>query len=354
MEPTKEFDRVKLYQGDNIEVMKQLPDQIVNCCVTSPPYYAQRSYSICTCALKSKTPDENCTICGGTGTVIGMETEIGNEQTPEEYIQNLVNVFREVHRLLKDDGTLWVNIGDSYYNYRPGKGQSQTTQSLDSDNGSTMEICNRRGNKLAGLKEKDLIGIPWMLAFALRNDGWYLRQEIIWSKNSCLPESVVDRCTKSHEHIFLLAKSKNYYFDYESIMTPAKDIWKPKDRTKYKYQNDGTGLQPHSGFHKVYEKARKRSVWHVTHKPYHGDHYATYCPELIEPCVLAGCPVDGTVLDPFSGTATTGEVAIKQNKNYMGIELNKNYIEQSITRLNTAEGDLSLDARFYNLFGGTE
>jgi len=347
-----EFDRVKLYQGDCIEVMQSLPEQSVNCCVTSPPYYGLRKYSICTCSLKGTTPDATCSVCNGTGKVIGMETEIGNEQTPEEYIEQLVKVFSEVHRLLRDDGTLWINIGDSYYNYRPGKGQSQVKQSVASNEGSVVESCNRRGNKLVGLKEKDLIGIPWMLAFALRNDGWYLRQDIIWNKSTNMPESVTSRCTKSHEYIFLLAKSKNYYFDYESIMTPAKGIWKVKDRTKDKYHNEGTGLNPHAGFNKVYETARKRSVWTVAHKPYHGDHYATYCPELIEPCVLAGCPIDGTVIDPFSGTSTTGEVAIKQNKNYIGIDINSNYIDQSITRLNKAEGRLSLDARFHNLFGG--
>ena len=283
--------------GDCRETLKQF-DEKARCCVTSPPYYGLRDYG-------------------------GEDNQIGQEQSPEEYIQEMVNVFRLVRDNLTDDGTLWLNIGDSYYNYRPGKGglPQQTVSNTKQD---LPDQCNRRANKLEGLKEKDLIGIPWMLAFALRADGWYLRQDIIWSKGNPMPESVRDRCTKSHEYIFLLSKNKNYYYDNESIKVPARD-WGTRDRTNGKYHNEGTGLQPHSGLTKSYSKANKSSVWSINKKPYKGAHFATYPEELIKPCILAGSEKDDIVLDPFMGSGTTAAVARSLGRYYIGCELHEEY-----------------------------
>ena len=285
--------------GDCKETLKQFPRNSAQMCVTSPPYYGLRDY--------------------------GGETEqIGQEDTPEQFVDNLVSVFREVRDVLKDDGTLWVNIGDSYYNYRPGTGGlpkqtvSRTSQDLPTQ-------CNRRANKLDGLKEKDLIGIPWMLAFALRADGWYLRQDIIWHKPNPMPESVKDRCTKSHEYIFLLSKQRNYYYDNEAIKEPVKQDWGKRDRTSGKYHNPGTGLQPHSGLTKSYERKNKRDVWSVTNKPYKGAHFACFPPDLIEPCILAGSKKGDIILDPFMGSGTTASVALTHDRHYYGCELHEDY-----------------------------
>ena len=252
--------------GDCRETLKQF-DELARMCVTSPPYYGLRDYG-------------------------GENSQIGLEQTPEEYIQEMVNVFRLVRDNLTDDGTLWLNIGDSYYNYRPGKGQSYPKQSVSRTRQDLPTNSNKRGNKLEGLKEKDLIGIPWMLAFALRADGWYLRQDIIWSKGNPMPESVRDRCTKSHEYIFLLSKSQNYYFDVDTIKEQSR---------------------------------RKRSVWNVNIKPNKQAHFATYPEELIEPCILAGSEENDIVLDPFMGSGTTAAVARRLDRYYIGCELHEDY-----------------------------
>ena len=262
--------------GDCRSTLKQFADAGIKAqmCVTSPPYYGLRDYG-------------------------NEDDQIGLEESPEEFITQLVEVFRGVRDCLTDDGTLWVNIGDSYYNYRSGKGQALPKQSVASNNQDLPQIRNpRRGNKLVGLKDKDLIGIPWMLAFALRADGWYLRQDIIWSKPNPMPESMKDRCTKSHEYIFLLSKNKNYYFDVESIKEPTVD-----------------GMQ----------LKRKRSVWDVTTKPYKGAHFAVYPPELIEPCILAGSKEGDIVLDPFMGSGTTAAVAKYNKRKYIGCELHQDY-----------------------------
>ena len=293
--------------GDCKQNLSTFLPKTARMCVTSPPYYGLRDYG-------------------------GEEKQIGQENTPEEYIQNLVEVFREVREVLTDDGTLWVNIGDSYYNYRPGKGQKLSKQTVASNDQDLPENCPRRGNKLEGLKEKDLIGIPWMLAFALRADGWYLRQDIIWHKPNPMPESVRDRCTKSHEYIFLLSKSKKYYYDNESIKEPAKD-WGTRDRSKGKYHNEGTGLTPHSGLNKSYPTKNKRSVWSVTNKPYRGAHFATYPPDLIEPCIKAGSQEGDIILDPFMGSGTTAMVAKKLGRHYMGCELHEDYGNLIIDRV---------------------
>ena len=285
-------------------------------CVTSPPYYGLRNYG-----------DE--------------ENQIGQEQSPEEYIETMVDVFRKVYDVLADDGTLWLNIGDSYYNYRPGKGQALNKQSVSNTKQDLPDECPRRGNKLEGLKEKDLIGIPWMLAFALRADGWYLRQDIIWHKPNPMPESVKDRCTKSHEYIFLLSKSKKYYYDNEAIKEPAKD-WGTRDRTNGKYHNTGTGLQPHSGLSKSYPMKNKRSVWSVTNKPYKGAHFACYPPDLIEPCILAGSEKGDIILDPFMGSGTTAMVAKKNSRAYIGCELHEEYASLQTDRISTIPNKLPL------------
>ena len=285
--------------GDCRETLKQFPRGSAQMCVTSPPYYGLRDYG-------------------------GETDQIGQEDTPEQFVDNLVSVFREVRDVLKDDGTLWVNIGDSYYNYRPGTGGlpkqtvSKTSQDLPTQ-------CNRRANKLDGLKEKDLIGIPWMLAFALRADGWYLRQDIIWHKPNPMPESVKDRCTKSHEYIFLLSKQRKYYYDNEAIKEPVKQDWGKRDRTTGKYHNPGTGLQPHSGLTKSYERKNKRDVWSVTNKPYKGAHFACFPPDLIEPCILAGSKKGDIILDPFMGSGTTASVALTHDRHYYGCELHEDY-----------------------------
>jgi len=287
--------------GDCRETMKKWKEQGIKAqtCVTSPPYYGLRDY--------------------------GHDGQIGLEETPEEYIKAMVEVFRCVHDVLEDDGTLWLNIGDSYYNYRPGKGQALVQQTVASNDQDLPQVCARRGNKLDGLKEKDLIGIPWMLAFALRADGWYLRQDIIWHKPNPMPESVQDRCTKSHEYIFLMSKSQKYYYDHESIKDPVKQDWGTRDRSDGKYHNEGSGLQPHSGLEKSYEMANKRSVWAVNTKPYAGAHFAVFPQELIEPCIMAGAPIGGIVLDPFMGSGTTAQVAQHLGRQYLGCELNPEY-----------------------------
>ena len=211
--------------------------------------------------------------------------------------------------------------------------RSKTNQDLPS-------FSPARGNKLQGLKSKDLIGVPWMLAFALRKDGWYLRQDIIWHKPNPMPESVKDRCTKSHEYIFLLSKSKNYYYDNEAIKEPAKD-WGTRDRTNGKYHNKGTGLQPHTGLSKSYPTKNKRSVWTVTSKPYREAHFATYPPDLIEPCIKAGSQKGDIILDPFMGSGTTAMVAKQLDRHFIGCELHDSYKTLIDGRLpNTALSDL--------------
>ena len=282
--------------GDCRDTLKQF-DEKARMCVTSPPYYGLRDYG-------------------------GEESQIGQEQSPEEFIDELVKVFREVRNVLTDDGTCWVNLGDSYYNYR--KDGCIPKQTFASNRQDLPETTPRRSNKLKGLKEKDLIGIPWMFAFAMRADGWHLRQDIIWHKPNPMPESVRDRCTKAHEYIFLFSKQKNYFYDNEAIKEPAKD-WGTRDRTNGKYHNEGTGLQPHSGLTKSYEKKNKRSVWTVTKKPYKGAHFATYPPDLIEPCILAGSEVGDIVLDPFMGSGTTAAVAKSLGRDYIGCELHEDY-----------------------------
>ena len=301
--------------GDCLAALLTMPDRSINCCITSPPYYGLRDY--------------------------GVDGQIGLEESPDAYVARLVEVFREVRRVLTDDGTLWLNIGDSY-SRDPRKGGSGPNGKHDviPDYGNARRIMSeKRGSSDGGvgradrapvrvggegLKPKDLIGIPWLLAFALRADGWYLRQDIIWNKPNPMPESVGDRCTKAHEYIFLLSKSERYFFDSEAMKEPA-DPANHRDSRGIRRTPDGQA--DHKGFAngRHYETRNKRDVWTVTPKPYKGAHFAVYPPELIEPCILAGCPEGGTVLDPFGGSGTTGGVALKHGRNAVLCELNGEY-----------------------------
>lgn len=297
--------------GDAVKKLQELPDRSVNCCVTSPPYYKLRDY--------------------------GMPGQIGWEKIPEEYIEKLVLVFREIRRVLTDEGTLWIVIGDSYNGsgknrISGGKAYSGSGKYKQGTNKGSI-IGNIYKTDVDYLKPKDLIGIPWMLAFALRADGWYLRKDNIWSKPNPMPESVKDRCTTSHEYIFMFSKSRKYYYDYESIMEEAKYDGRKDTRMKgsHKYSQNGvTGLTPQTFAARGHERwvmkdgrymKNKRSVWTVATKPYKDAHYAVYPPELVRDCILAGCPVDGIVIDPFFGSGTTGEVCAENNRNWIGIDL---------------------------------
>lgn len=347
----------KIYHGDSLEILKSLPSDSVDCCITSPPYYALRDY--------------------------GIEGQIGLEETPEEYIEKLVSVFHEVKRVLVGEGTLWLNIGDSYW----GSGSRgfdftnkfSAASKVQQGSKETHDLHNipKLTGEVNGYKTKDLIGIPWMLAFALRADGWYLRQDIIWAKKNCMPESVRDRCVKSHEYIFLMSKNPKYYFDYKAIQTPASDV--SKKRAQYGLKtNQPEGMVEHfdtekmgdkfvpdmanardvwdegryknlqydgqrnhtmherraEGFKDIeYTMANKRDVWRVSCSSYKEAHFATFPEELIRPCIKAGCPKGGIVLDPFFGSGTTGAVAIQEGCNYIGIELNGDYIKLAEDRL---------------------
>ena len=315
----------KIEFGDCRETMRRWKEQGIKAqtCVTSPPYYGLRDY--------------------------GHKGQIGLEETPEDYIKAMVEVFRCVWDVLEDDGTLWLNIGDSYYNYQPGKGQALVKQTVANNNQDLPQTCARRGNKLDGLKEKDLIGIPWMMAFALRADGWYLRQDIIWHKPNPMPESVRDRCTKAHEYIFLMSKSQKYYYDADAIKEDAFNAGKRitlGEKSFSKGQANGANIKPSGNgsadFYDVAENRNKRSVWTVTTKPYAGAHFAVFPSDLIEPCILAGAPVGGIVLDPFMGSGTTAQVAQNLGRQYLGCELNPAYLD--LQNIRTAQQSFGFEA----------
>lgn len=260
--------------GDVRTTLRGLADRSVQCVVTSPPYWGLRDY--------------------------GRDDQIGLEKSPELYVAALVSVFNEVRRVLSDDGTLWLNLGDSY-----AGNNSRASNNGRAGFGNPREgVFERIGD---GLKTKDLVGIPWRVAFALQADGWYLRQDIIWHKPNPLPESVKDRCTKAHEYIFLLSKSPRYYFDYEAIKEPTVNSQ---------------------------DKRNRRDVWTVPVKPFKGAHFATFPTDLITPCILAGCPEGGIVLDPFFGAGTTGLVAQQNNRRWIGCELNADYALIAENRIN--------------------
>lgn len=293
----------KCHFGDCLETLRRMPDAMVQTCVTSPPYFGLRDYS------------------GGTA-------EIGKEKTPDEFVAALVAVFREVRRVLRDDGTLWLNIGDSYATGTTAA-RTQGSRGLGAATQKAQDAVARIGNP-DGCKNKDLIGIPWMLAFALRADGWYLRQEIIWAKPNPMPESVTDRCTKSHESIFLLAKSEKYYCDMAAIKEQAapSSIQRWSQDLEQQTGSDRVPGKTNGNMKAVggdTETRNKRNVWTVATTPYKGAHFATFPTELIEPCILAGAPVGGVVLDPFFGSGTTGQVAQALNRQFIGCELNLTY-----------------------------
>lgn len=320
--------------GNCLDTLKTLPDESIHCCITSPPYYGLRDYG-------------------------GEDEQIGLEETPEQFIENLVKVFREVKRVLHNDGTLWLNIGDSYWGGKGASGQG----SPEYQNART-DTFNKGHHHIGGpkktrptdrkhheIKPKDLVGIPWMLAFALRADGWYLRQDIIWSKPNPMPESVKDRCTNAHEHIFLLSKSKSYYFDNEAIrergeMTKGNSAGSQQRNTTETHGLGGGNTGINKAKERLanelktlgYSTRNKRDVWRVNVKPYREAHFATYPPELIEPCVLAGCPVGGTVLDPFGGSGTTAGVALKHKRNAILCELNDSYVDLMAGRIKEITG----------------
>jgi DNA modification methylase len=307
-----------ILQGDCLQMLKTLEAGTVQTCVTSPPYYGLRDY--------------------------GVDGQIGLEETPEAYVEKLVQVFREVRRVLADDGTLWLNLGDSYAgggNYRGINSEATLSEKQRSNGGARGVSQLLVAKNTPGCKPKDLIGIPWMVAFALRADGWSLRSDIIWAKPNPMPESVTDRPTKSHEYIFLMSKSAQYYYDHEAVREPQTES--SRERAAYGWNgrtdDHSNGARTGSTFKRMAESGEpigtipedgfrnKRDVWTVTTKPYSGAHFATFPPDLIEPCILAGSREGDTVLDPFNGSGTTGAVSIKHHRNYIGCELNPAYVE---------------------------
>jgi DNA modification methylase len=345
----------KIEFGDCRETMRKWKEQGIKAqtCITSPPYYGLRDYGTAkweggdadcehsismptkwndpkrgTSVLRPETAHRggsstHCHKCGATR----IDAQLGLEETPEEYIKAMVEVFRCVWDVLEDDGTLWLNIGDSYCN---SNGFARASPEYQREGRNNMPANDRKLDKLheTGLKTKDLIGIPWMLAFALRADGWYLRQDIIWQKPNPMPESVQDRCTKAHEYIFLLSKSHKYHFDHVAIKEPLKGEPETRDKNAEGYQADYSKGDRFSKGERVFGAdgmANKRSVWTVTTKAYKGAHFAVFPQDLIEPCILAGAPIGGIVLDPFMGSGTTAQVAKHLNRQYLGCELNLDY-----------------------------
>lgn len=306
----------KIEFGDCRETMRRWASEGIKAqtCVTSPPYYGLRDY--------------------------GHDGQIGLEQTPEEYIAAMVEVFRCVKDVLADDGTVWLNIGDSY-NTSPA-GNKTWGDGVGTNKVYEQNQIHHGKKIIKSLKNKDLIGIPWMLAFALRSDGWYLRQDIIWHKPNPMPESVNDRCTKSHEYIFLLSKSQRYYYDRESIREEIKESTNGKAGVRRSGDSKTRSREhwgvPHNPENVIVEYdeikgANKRSVWTIPTKPYEGAHFAVFPTELIEPCIMAGAPVGGIVLDPFMGSGTTAQVAQSLGRQYLGCELNQDYEELQKKRL---------------------
>ena len=302
---------------DCLAALRDLPDESVNCCVTSPPYYALRDY--------------------------GMDAQIGREDSPEEYIRRLVLVFREVRRVLTADGTLWLNIADTYCG-TGNKGGYLDPKNPKGRNGQSVSLARRASE----CKQKDMIGIPWLLAFALRADGWYLRSDIIWCKANPMPESCKDRPSRCYEHVFLLTKSKKYYYDALAIAEPIAEGTAARYKggrsasSKYAEEIPGQGKVQKLNAARaagtitdadISPVRNARDVWHINTVPYKGGHFAAYPPKLAERCILAGCPRGGVVLDPFFGSGTTGLAAVKNDRRYIGIELNAEYCELAKERI---------------------
>lgn len=341
---------VRLLIGDCRERLAELPDQSVHCCVASPPYFGLRDY--------------------------GVDGQMGLEPTPDEFVAGMVAVFREVRRALRDDGTLWLNIGDSYSAYA---GQRKVTDKAGIKQQSNVASANAPSRHVEGLGAKQLIGVPWRLAFALQTDGWILRQDIIWSKPNPMPESVRDRCTKAHEYLLLLSKGPRYYYDQAAIAEPlasssiarlAQDVeaqegsdrvpgkTNGKMKAVYTKPYEGAAVKTYEGTRaqdpsatkaRIVEKIlsgemttrNKRSVWEVPTQSFSEAHFATYPPALIEPCIKAGCPTGGTVLDPFGGAGTTALVADRLQRDAVLIELNPEYAAIAQQRLSKDAGMFS-------------
>lgn len=346
----------KVYEGDCVATMKTWPDEFVDCVVTSPPYWGLRDYGTAKWIGGSSTCDHREYLGGhgskskkqitSSGTQMynyrdickkcsakRIDQQLGNEGTPDGFVQNLVDVFRQIKRILKPMGTVWLVLGDSYYNYRPGKGQSLVKQTVSKGKQDLPDVCARRGNKIEGLREKNLVGIPWRVALALQADDWILRQDIIWEKPNPMPESVTDRCTKSHEYIFLLTKNPHYYYNNELIkekgIIPAGT--KAAKGSVERAAQKGVNARPPE--YKIYDgKRNKRSVWTVNTATFSGAHFAVFPEKLIEPCILAGCPEGGLVFDPFFGAGTVGVVAQKMSCNWIGCELNPEYVTMAKNR----------------------
>ena len=315
---------VEIICGDALSELRKLPAQSVHCCITSPPYWGLRDY--------------------------GVEGQFGLEPTPELYVEHMVEVFREVRRVLRDDGTVWLNLGDSYASsgvYHEGAfaemGANLAARGMRWS--ATGNGGKGRSPTPPGLKPKDLVGIPWRVAFALQADGWWLRSDIIWHKPNPMPESVRDRPTKAHEYLFLLSKSARYYYDQEAIKEPSTfhpADWN-SDGTKKREsfaRGIGNAKNPEPGkepFRAIASTRNRRTVWTIATRPFKGAHFATFPPDLVEPCVKAGCPIGGTVLDPFFGAGTVGLVALQHRRHYIGIELNPEYVAMAQERLAVVE-----------------
>ena len=340
--------RWKILSGECQTLLKDLPDSSVDCCITSPPYWGLRDYQV--------------------------RNQLGLEATPEEYVSNLRSIFTDIWRVLKPEGTLWLNLGDTYFGGGNNRGNTKDISQKQKSNrgaGSVSGIGFKGAlEKHPILKPKDLVGIPWRVAFALQEQGWFLRQDIIWSKTNAMPESVQDRCTKAHEYIFLLTKSSKYFFDQDAIKEPVaestiqrlgQDIENQQGSQRVPGKTNGPmkavfgGRKKHSGYGTRIHSGReddgnyleggrnKRSVWSVSTACSSDAHFAVFPEKLIEPCILAGCPAGGTILDPFCGSGTTGVVALKHNRNFIGIELNPEYVS-------LARSKIISDAPLFNHF----
>lgn len=342
-------DDVTLHNGDALEVLRTLPDESVNCCVTSPPYFGLRDYGTGTweggdpaCGHKPTRGIQGetgqradraftaeaqhrsaCPKCGA----VRVDQQIGLEESPDAFVAKLVAVFREVRRVLTKDGTCWVNLGDSYAN--DPKGPRSGSSSTLTGSPDWQPVGPQKKYRGGDIKKKDLIGIPWLFAFAARADGWHLRQDIIWAKPNPMPESVTDRCVKSHEYLFLLTKSARYYWDHEANQEPAAYAGTKRGGGKRYGAHDGIAVG------NGYDTRTRRSVWSVSPEPYPGAHFATYPPALIRPCIAVSCPPGGVVLDCFAGSGTTLEEAVRQKRRAVGIELNPEYCGLIRARMDT-------------------
>lgn len=349
---------MKLICGDALQELKKMDPESVHCCVTSPPYWSLRDYGTATwdggnvqCVhvvgkpgrgqhspyhkaivgdIRPGVDASTCTRCGARR----VDSQLGLERTPEEYIATMVKVFHEVKRVLRKDGTLWLNLGDSYYNNFGGESKTMTT-------GQKKAVTARgRGNKPPHptLKIKDLVGIPWSVAFGLRADGWYLRSDVIWNKENSMPESVLDRPTKSHEYIFLMSRSQTYFYDADSIRESSTSegmSWAERKAMgePSRHGLDGAAKSGAGNFLTNSGGRNKRSVWTVNTQPFPEAHFAVFPSKLIKPCILAGCPKGGVVLDPFMGSGTTGFVSLNADRNFIGIDLSREYVEMARARI---------------------